>query len=230
MTYRGTNIFDAHLHIIDKRYPIYENQGYLPDEFTTAQYLARSAAFNVVGGAVVSGSFQKFDQSYLVDALTILGEKYVGVTQLPADTPDETILNLDAARVRAVRFNLRRGGSEDISKISAFAQRIYELAEWHVELYVESTDLADLELTIKELPAVSIDHLGLSYNGLSTLLRLCEFGVKIKASGFGRLDFEPEVAIKEIYAANPNALMFGTDLPSTRAPRPLLSSGTTLVS
>jgi predicted TIM-barrel fold metal-dependent hydrolase len=27
-------------------------------------------------------------------------------------------------------------------------------------------------------------------------------------------------ALKAIYAANPQALMFGTDLPSTRAPRP----------
>jgi len=27
-------------------------------------------------------------------------------------------------------------------------------------------------------------------------------------------------ALKELYAANPECLMFGTDLPSTRAPRP----------
>ncbi|WP_147481969.1 amidohydrolase family protein, partial [Pseudomonas syringae] len=27
-------------------------------------------------------------------------------------------------------------------------------------------------------------------------------------------------ALRDINAANPNALMFGTDLPSTRAPRP----------
>jgi len=28
------------------------------------------------------------------------------------------------------------------------------------------------------------------------------------------------VALRELYAANPDCLMFGTDLPSTRAPRP----------
>ena len=36
-----------------------------------------------MGGAVVSGSFQGFDQSYLLDALDQLGPSFVGVTQLP---------------------------------------------------------------------------------------------------------------------------------------------------
>ena len=42
----------------------------------------------------------------------------------------------------------------------------------------------------------------------------------VKATGFGRVDFDIKKAIKEIIAINPNALVFGTDLPSTRAPKP----------
>ena len=67
---------------------------------------------------------------------------------------------------------------------------------------------------------VSIDHLGLSKGGFATLLVLVEKGVRVKATGFGRVDFDVKTALKEICAANPEALMFGTDLPSTRAPRP----------
>ena len=38
------------------------------------------------------------------------------------------------------------------------------------------------------LPAVSIDHLGLSKAGFPTLLRLAEKDVRVKAAGFGRVD------------------------------------------
>ena len=42
----------------------------------------------------------------------------------------------------------------------------------------------------------------------------------MKASGFGRTNFNIDNALKQIYSINPNALMFGSDLPSTRAKRP----------
>ena len=61
---------------------------------------------------------------------------------------------------------------------------------------------------------------GLSEAGFPTVLKLAEGGVRVKATGFGRVDFDVGPALTEIYAANPRALMFGTDLPSTRAPRP----------
>lgn len=212
--------FDSHLHIIDPDFPLYENRGYLPEPFTTSMYLSQLAHHELVGGAIVTGSFQKQDQTYLLDALEKLGPNYIGVTQLLANTPDSTILSLNQAGVRAVRFNLKRGGSEDISKIVYFANRVYELSNWHVELYIDSSDLKDLYSTLITLPSVSIDHLGLSQAGFDTLLKLVEHGVKVKASGFGRVNFDPVSAITNIYTANPNSLMFGTDLPSTRAPRP----------
>jgi predicted TIM-barrel fold metal-dependent hydrolase len=97
---------------------------------------------------------------------------------------------------------------------------VYEVAGWHAELYVDSRDLPDLFETLAALPAVCIDHLGLSKAGFPTLLRLVERGARIKATGFGRVDFDVKEALCAICAANPGALLFGTDLPSTRAPRP----------
>jgi hypothetical protein len=55
---------------------------------------------------------------------------------------------------------------------------------------------------------------------LPGLLSLVERGVRVKATGFGRVDFPVEEALRALHAANPAALMFGSDLPSTRAPRP----------
>jgi predicted TIM-barrel fold metal-dependent hydrolase len=222
-------VFDSHFHIIDKSFPLVPNQGYLPDDFTCSDYLKRTANMALKGGAVVSGSFQALDQSYLIDALATLGPGFVGVTQLPATVSDEEVLKLNDVGVRAVRFNLKRGGSEGVEHLEEMARRVHELAGWHVELYVDSRDLPDLKETVSALPAVSIDHLGLSKEGFPTLLSLVEKGVRVKATGFGRVDFDVKTALREITAANPDALMFGTDLPSTRAPRPYQDSDLLLV-
>lgn len=213
-------VFDAHLHIIDPRFPLLENNGYLPAPFTVEDYRARVAGLGVAGGAVVSGSFQGFDQSYLTEALNALGPSYVGVTQIPADTSDAEIRSLDSAGVRAVRFNARRGGSADIAEADRLARRVHDIAGWHAEFYIDSRELAPLHATLAALPRVSIDHLGLSADGLPDLLRLVESGAYVKATGFGRLDFDPGPAMRRILDINPHALVFGTDLPSTRAPRP----------
>ena len=74
-------LFDSHLHIINPVYPLYENQGFLPGPFTVKDYLSRLESYDLAGGAIVSGSFQKLDQSYLIDALDKLGSGFVGVTQ-----------------------------------------------------------------------------------------------------------------------------------------------------
>jgi predicted TIM-barrel fold metal-dependent hydrolase len=174
----------------------------------------------VAGGAIVSGSFQAFDQTYLMDALTRLGPSFVGVTQVPASVSDVTLDTLDRAGVRGVRFNLKRGGSEGLEHLSRLARRVHERVGWHVELYVDSRDLARLADVLTALPSISIDHLGLSKDGFPDLLRLVERGARVKASGFGRVDFSVRTALEDLFSANPDALMFGTDLPSTRAPRP----------
>lgn len=222
-------VFDSHFHIIDPSFPLVPNKGYLPDPFTTDDYLLRVRPVGVHGGAVVSGSFQAFDQGYLLSALERLGPRFVGVTQLPASVPDAEIFRLNERGVRAVRFNLKRGGSESVEHLESFAQRVFDLVGWHVELYVDARDLNEVQGTLLRLPAVSIDHLGLSKEGFPTLLRLAEKGIRVKATGFGRVDFPVGQALQAIHAANPQALMFGTDLPSTRAPRPFETNDVSLL-
>ena len=100
------------------------------------------------------------------------------------------------------------------------AQRVHALAGWHAELYLDASDLPGLSRLLERLPRLCIDHLGLSRRGLPHLLRLVEKGAKVKATGFGRLDFPPAQAVIAIARVDPHALIFGTDLPGTRAPRP----------
>ena len=208
-------VFDSHLHVIDPRFPLVANRDYLPPPFTVEDYGRSTAGLGITGGAVVSGSFQAFDQAYLVDALARLGDAFVGVTRLPPSASDEEILALDRAGVRALRFNLRRGDELD----EALAGRVHELAGWHAEVYVDGRELASIEDRLRALPRVSIDHLGLNVHGLPALLRLVRHGVKVKATGFGRVELDVPSVLRTIAAVDPTALLFGTDLPGTRARR-----------
>ena len=212
-------IFDCHFHIIEKGYPLEANDGYLPDEFTIDDYLNRLHGYTVKGGVIVSGSFQRFDQTYLLAALNRLGGAFVGVTQLPETVSDEELLALNRHGVRAVRFNLNRGGSAGSDELVAMAERVYDLVGWHVELYLGVDSLSCLKDKIPALPKVAIDHLAISNANLEILLSLIRDGVAIKATGFGRINLIVNHALTKIHEINPDTLMFGTDLPSTRAKR-----------
>ena len=131
--------------------------------------------------------------------------------------------------VVAVRFNLKRGGSETIDNLEYLSNKLYDKYGWHTELYVDSKDLKGIKNVLKNIKSFSIDHLGLSKSGLKDLYSWVEKGVRVKATGFGRLDFEPIQAMKKINQINPEALMFGTDLPSTRAKIPFSKNDLELV-
>ena len=193
--------FDAHLHIIDPRFPLVANQGYMPEPFTVEDYRAATAGIDVVGGAVVAGSFQRGDTAHLLDALDRLGPGFVAVAELDPATSDEEILALDRAGVRAVRFNLHRGGSLDLE----LAHRVHELAGWHTEVY--AADIAAHEERLRELPRLVVDHLGMNPEGLAAAVRL---GAMVKATP--RYD-------GDLRAVPPERLLFGSDLPGTRTSR-----------
>lgn len=214
-------IFDAHFHLIDPRYPLPGNNGYVPDPFTIDDYRARASRLDIGGGAVVAGSFQGFAQDYLVAALDELGPSYVGVTQLPASTSDAEILRLHDAGIRAIRFNLFRGDPGPLEDIEQLANRVYELVGWHSEFYLDAAALPDLATLLKRLPRASIDHLAMRDDSTGTLLALIESGVVVKATGFGRMQVtDPDALMRSIVDANPSGLLFGSDLPSTRAAVP----------
>ena len=222
-------MIDAHLHIIDPRFPLTPNQGYLPPAFTVADYLERVRPLGVVGGAVVSGSFQGHDQSHLRAALAQLGPGFAGVAQLPPEVSDDQVMDLHGAGVRAVRFNLHRGGRTEPAQIERLARRVHELAGWHAEFYLDASALEAMGPLLRRLPRVGIDHLGMSADALPRLLELVEHGAKVKATGFGRVDLDVAQTLRSIHDADPTALLFGTDLPSTRAPRPFRDDDVDLV-
>lgn len=222
-------VFDAHLHIIDPAFPLPGNQGYCPPPFRVADYRARLAGWRLRGGAVVAGSFQGTGQAWLSAALRALGPGFVGVAQVPPTIGDTELLALAAVGVRGLRFTLARGASLTPLAMEHLARRVWDLAGLHVELYADGATLGELAPVIRRLPAVCIDHLGLDAAGAHLAVELAAAGVWVKATGFGRLGFDIPATLRAIHGANPAALVFGTDLPSTRAPRPFLDADAGLV-
>ena len=53
--------------------------------------------------------------------------------------------------------------------------------------------------------------------------------ILVKATGFSRGDIDIRSVISRIHSVNPEALVFGTDLPSTRAPRPFSAADMDLI-
>src|SRR5262245_31475727 len=222
-------LFDSHCHIIDHRFPIVANRGYTPPNFTLADYQAQVKPLGVVAGAVVSGSFQANDQTYLMDVLPKLGTGWVGVTQIPNDYPDAEIVKLNGIGVRAVRFNVLRGRIDSVDDIVALATRVHSVAGWHSEIYADAAALKPHVDRLGKLPQLCIDHLGMTEAGIPALLELVAAGCKVKATGFGRVKMDVPKALEAVASKSPNALVFGTDIPSTRAQRPFEPSDVDLV-
>ena len=222
-------IFDSHCHIIDPRYPIIENQGYIPPPYTLNDYRQQTRPLGISSGAIVSGSFHGFDQSYLKATLAVLGPQWVGVTQVPTSITDQEVLELTKLRVRALRLNIFRGRVDSVDEIVSFANRVHQLGNWHAEIYADTAALAPHVAKLSKLPKIVIDHLGMTEKGLPVLLDLVDAGACVKATGFGRVNMNVPKMLEAVARRSSNALVFGTDLPSTRAKRPFDVSDITLI-
>ena len=117
-------MFDAHLHVFERGFPLIANDGYVPDAFGVDDYLGAVAGLGVTGGAVVAGSYQGVDQRWLLASLDRLGSEFVGVAQLSDDVTDDEILALDQQGVRAARANLRRAVTSfaDVDRLARRSQ------------------------------------------------------------------------------------------------------------
>jgi predicted TIM-barrel fold metal-dependent hydrolase len=131
--------------------------------------------------------------------------------------------------VRAVRFNLFRGRIDSVDDIAALATRVHAVAGWHAEIYADAAALGPHVGRLSKLPQLSIDHLGMTEAGVPALLDMVAAGCKVKATGFGRVKLDVPATMEAIARRSPDALVFGTDIPSTRAARPFQPSDIDLV-
>ena len=97
------------------------------------------------------------------------------------------------------------------------------------KLYIDAATIGPHVGTLSKLPRLCIDHLGMTEAGLPVLLDLVTAGCNVKASGFGRVRMNVPGVLEQIARINARALVFGTDIPSTRAQRPFAPDDIELV-
>ena len=59
MSRQALKLFDSHFHIIDGHFPLVPNDGYIPDEFTCADYLSRMRGYLRIPVKVTSHSGER---------------------------------------------------------------------------------------------------------------------------------------------------------------------------
>jgi predicted TIM-barrel fold metal-dependent hydrolase len=225
-----TPILDAHFHIFDPRFPLPGHDGYRPPDFSVADYRAATAPLGVAGGVLVAASTHGLDPAPLLAALEELGPNYIGVAAADPTMTDAALRDLAARGVRGVRFNLYRGMAGSLAAALDFADRAHAVAGLHAQVYADAAALRPLLPRLRGMAArLVIDHLGMTQAGLPVVLELAGAGARVKATGFGRVELEVVPALAQIARQAPAALLFGTDLPSTRARRPFEAADIGLV-
>lgn len=223
-------LFDAHFHVFDPRYPLPGNEGYMPPDFSVQDYRAATAEFDLRGGVVVAASTHGLDPAPMLAAVADLGPTFVAVINADTSLSDAALRSLADAGVRGLRHNLYRGVAASVRDELSLANRAWQVAGLHTQIYADAALLRPFVRQLAKLgPRLVIDHLGMTEAGLPVVLELVDAGAKVKATGFGRVSLDVPRALEQIAGHSTTALMFGTDLPSTRAARPFRASDITLL-
>ncbi|MFJ5231351.1 amidohydrolase family protein [Kitasatospora sp. NPDC088391] len=155
---------DAHCHVFGPgaAFPYAPERKYTPCDASAEQLFALRDHLGFDRNVIVQATCHGADNRALVDALRRSGGRARGVATVRPGVGDAELRELHAAGVRGVRFNFVRRlvdvtPPEDLRDVVA---RIAPLG-WHVVLYFEAADLAELREFFLSIPVpLVVDHLG----------------------------------------------------------------------
>ena len=154
---------DAHCHVFgpSPEFPFAPERKYTPCNASKDQLFALRDHLGFSRNVIVQATCHGADNGAMVDACLASGGRARGVATVRRDVTDEQLEALNAAGVRGVRFNFlkRLVDTTPPDELMAIAERVAPLG-WHVVLYFESTDLAELVDFFNALPTpLVIDHM-----------------------------------------------------------------------
>ncbi|MGD9863507.1 MAG: amidohydrolase family protein [Pseudodonghicola sp.] len=155
---------DAHCHVFGPAdtFPYSPKRKYTPCDAPKEKLFALRDHLGFSRNVIVQASCHGTDNAALVDALETAGQQARGVAVVSPDVTDEALRAMDAAGVRAVRFNFVKRLVDATPKavFIGIAERIAKLG-WHIVVYFEAPDLADLIPFLESLPTtIVVDHMG----------------------------------------------------------------------
>jgi 2-pyrone-4,6-dicarboxylate lactonase len=155
---------DAHCHVFGPaaEFPFAPERKYTPGDAGKDKLFALRDHLGLARNVIVQASCHGKDNSAMIDALQASGGMARGVAVVAHDISDDELAAMDAVGVRGVRFNFvkRLVDATPRELFLRTAERVQRLG-WHIVVYFEAPDLADLTPFLKELPGiVVVDHMG----------------------------------------------------------------------
>ncbi|GAA6199208.1 amidohydrolase family protein [Aquicoccus sp. SU-CL01552] len=155
---------DAHCHVFGPAdaFPYSPKRKYTPCDAPKEKLFALRDHLGFSRNVIVQASCHGTDNAALVDALQTAGDLARGVAVVAPDVSDEDLRAMDAAGVRAVRFNFVKRLVDATPKevFTGIAERIAKLG-WHIVVYFEAPDLEELIPFLESLPTtIVVDHMG----------------------------------------------------------------------
>lgn len=155
---------DAHCHVFGpgNEFPYAPERKYTPCDASKDQLFALRDHLGFHRNVIVQATCHGSDNQAMMDACMASEGRARGVATIQPDIDDAALQQMHTAGVRAVRFNFIKRlvdfTPQDV--LTEIAERIAPLG-WHVVVYFESTDLAELEPFFAGLPTiVVVDHMG----------------------------------------------------------------------
>ncbi len=155
---------DAHCHVFGPadEFAYAPERKYTPCDAPKAKLFELRDYLGFERNVIVQASCHGRDNAALVDALNAAGDRARGVAVVGADVSDDELAEMDAAGVRAVRFNFVKRLVDATPKevFLGIAERIAKL-NWHIVVYFEAPDLEELTPFLGQLPTtIVVDHMG----------------------------------------------------------------------
>lgn len=155
---------DAHCHVFGPaaRFAFAPERKYTPVDAPAETLFELRDHLGFARNVIVQATCHGTDNAAMLDAIEKSEGRARGVAVLDETVSDAELVRLHEAGIRGVRFNFlkRLVGDAPKDRYVKVAERIARLG-WHIVIYFESAELADLSGFIRSLPGtIVIDHMG----------------------------------------------------------------------
>ena len=155
---------DAHCHVFGpaNKFPYAPERKYTPCDAPKEKLFALRDYLGFSRNVIVQATCHGADNAALVDALLASDDRARGVATVREDVTEAALRDMDAAGVRGVRFNFLKRLVDFTPKetLQRIAAKIAPMG-WHIVVYFEAADLAELEPFFSSLPTqIVVDHMG----------------------------------------------------------------------
>ena len=176
---------DAHCHVFGPadKFPFASTRKYTPCDASKEQLFELRDFLGFERSVIVQATCHGNNNDALEDALIYSNGMARGIASVDQDIDHKTLKRLDRAGVRGVRFNFVKRLVDSTPK-DVFEKISSMIADygWHIVVYVEAQDLAELVPFLLSLPTIVVfDHMarpdvtkGIGSKEFSLFLRLME--------------------------------------------------------